>query len=212
MLYTFCPPLLASGWYYLGVFLLIGGSMIWFVLMNINMICWKRDNPGRPVPLAMFAITATADLWAWAVSGALIELICILIPRAFGLSDLIDAALGRTLFSVTLHAIVYFWLMPAYIALYTLLPQAAGGRLYSDTMGRPTFIMFLTFSAPVGLHHLLMNPEQGSGFKFLQSFLTFSGGAADAANRVLDFRQRGNCWPSPRRTRALWMDLGPALG
>jgi cytochrome c oxidase subunit 1 len=173
VLYTFYPPLLASAWYYLGVLLLIGGSMIWVVLMNVNMIGWKRDNPGRPVPLAMFAITATADLWAWAASGVLLELICILIPRAFGWSDLIDAALGRTLFSVTLHAIVYFWLMPAYIALYTLLPQAAGGRLYSDTMGRLTFIMFLTFSVPVGLHHLLMDPEHGSGFKFLQSFLTF---------------------------------------
>ena len=173
VLYTFYPPLLASAWYYLGVFLLIGGSMIWVVVMNVNMIGWKRDNPGRPVPLAMFAITATADLWAWAASGVLLELICILIPRAFGWSDLIDAALGRTLFSVTLHAIVYFWLMPAYIALYTLLPQATGGRLYSDTMGRLTFIMFLTFSVPVGLHHLLMDPEHGSGFKFLQSFLTF---------------------------------------
>jgi heme/copper-type cytochrome/quinol oxidase subunit 1 len=33
--------------------------------------------------------------------------------------------------------IVYFWLIPAYIAYYTLMPQAAGGRLYSDTNGRP---------------------------------------------------------------------------
>src|SRR6266446_6198565 len=29
VLYTFYPPLLASPWYYLGAFLLIGGSMIW---------------------------------------------------------------------------------------------------------------------------------------------------------------------------------------
>ena len=173
VLYTFYPPLLASPWYYLGAFLLIGGSMIWVVLMVVNMTAWKRDNPGRPVPLAMFAITATALLWAWAASGVLIELAGILLPRAFGWSDLIDAALGRTLFSVTLHAIVYFWLMPAYIAFYTLVAEAAGGRLYSDTMGRLTFIMFLVFSLPVGMHHLLADPEHGSGFKFLQSFLTF---------------------------------------
>ncbi|TMQ31410.1 MAG: cytochrome C oxidase subunit I, partial [Planctomycetota bacterium] len=173
VLYTFYPPLLASAWYYLGVFLLIGGSMIWVVVMNVNMIGWKRDNPGRPVPLAMFAITATALLWAWAATGVELELIGILLPRAFGWGDLIDAALGRTLFSVTLHAIVYFWLMPAYIAFYTLLPQASGGRLYSDTMGRLAFIMFLVFSLPVGMHHLLVDPEHGSGFKFLQSFLTF---------------------------------------
>ena len=173
VLYTFYPPLLASAWYYGGAFLLIGGSMIWVVLMIRNMAAWKRDNPGKPVPLAMFAIAATAFLWAWAASGVLLELACILLPRAFGWSDLIDASLARTLFSVTLHAIVYFWLMPAYIAFYTLVPQAAGGRLYSDTMGRLTFIMFLVFSVPVGMHHLLADPEHGSGFKFVQSSLTF---------------------------------------
>jgi cytochrome c oxidase subunit I len=48
--------------------------MIWGVLMVVNMTAWKRDNPGRPVPLAMFAITATALLWAWAAAGVLIEL------------------------------------------------------------------------------------------------------------------------------------------
>ena len=172
VLYTFYPPLLASPWYYLGAFLLIGGSMIWVVLMVVNMIGWKRDNPGRPVPLAMFAITATALLWAWAASGVELELVGILLPRSFGWGDLLDAGLGRTLFSVTLHAIVYFWLMPAYIAFYTLLPQAAGGRLYSDTMGRLTFVMLLVFSLPVGMHHLLADPEHGTGFKFLQSSLT----------------------------------------
>ena len=40
-------------------------------------------------------------------------------------------------------------------------------------MGRLTFIMFLVFSLPVGMHHLFMDPEHGSGFKFLQSALTF---------------------------------------
>jgi cytochrome c oxidase subunit 1 len=68
VLYTFYPPLLTSCWYYFGAFLLIGGSMIWVVLMVYNMAAWKRDNPGQPVPLAMFAITATALLWAWAAS------------------------------------------------------------------------------------------------------------------------------------------------
>jgi cytochrome c oxidase subunit I len=173
VLYTFYPPLLATGWYYGGTLLLVGGSMIWVVLMVLNMRAWKRDNPGRPVPLAMFAIVATALLWAWAASGVELELVGILLPRAFGWTDLIDAALGRTLFSVTLHAIVYFWLMPAYIAFYTLVPRVAGGRLYSDTMGRLTFIMFVVFSMPVGMHHLFGDPEHGSGFKFLQSFLTF---------------------------------------
>jgi cytochrome c oxidase subunit 1 len=173
VLYTFYPPLFGSGWYYCGATLLIGGSMIWVVLMVVNMAVWKRDHPGQPVPLAMFATTATALLWAWAASGVELEMIGIVLPRVFGFTTLIDVGLARMLFSVTLHAIVYFWLMPAYIAFYTLVPQAAGGRLYSDTMGRVTFIMFLLFSIPVGIHHLFADPEIGIGFKFLQSFLTF---------------------------------------
>jgi cytochrome c oxidase subunit 1 len=173
VLYTFYPPLLGSGWYYSGATLLIGGSMIWVVLTIINMATWKRDNPGKPVPLAMFAITATAVHWAWSASGVELEMIGVVLPRVFGLTVQMDAGLARTLFSVTLHSIVYFWLMPAYIAFYTLVPQAAGGRLYSDTMGRLTFIMFILFATPVGIHHLFADPEIGVGFKFIQSFLTF---------------------------------------
>jgi len=173
VLYTFYPPLLASLWFYCGVLLLVGGSMIWVVLMILNMAVWKREHPGAPVPLAMFAITATACLWAWSASGVAAELLGVVLPASFGVTRQIDAGLARTLFSVTLHSIVYFWLMPAYIAFYTLLPQVAGGRLYSDTMARLVFIMFLVFSLPVGMHHLFADPEHGVGFKFLQAFFTF---------------------------------------
>jgi cytochrome c oxidase subunit 1 len=212
VLYTFYPPLLASAWYYGGTFLLIGGSMIWVVLMVVNMIAGKRDNHGKPVPLAMFAITATARLWAWAASGVLLELIGILLPRAFGWTDLVDSGLGRTLFSVTLHAIVYFWLMPAYVAFYTLLPQAAGGRLYSDTMGRLTFLMLLVFSLPVGMHHLLADPEHGPGFKFLQSFLTFLVALPTLLTVFSITAQSGDCRASPRRARTSGVDRGSTLG
>jgi cytochrome c oxidase subunit 1 len=173
VLYTFYPPLLGSAWYYTGATLLIGGSMIWVALMIVNMMAWKRDNPGKPVPLAMFAIAATAVLWAWSASGVELEMIGIVLPRAYGLTVQMDAGLARTLFSITLHSIVYFWLMPAYIAFYTLVPQAAGGRLYSDIMGRLTFVMFILFATPVGIHHLFADPEIGVGFKYIQSFLTF---------------------------------------
>src|SRR5262245_36573646 len=116
---------------------------------------------------------ATAVLWAWSASGVELEMIGIVLPRVFGWTVQMDAGLARTLFSVTLHSIVYFWLMPAYIAFYTLVPQAAGGRLYSDTMGRLTFVMFILFATPVGIHHLFADPEIGLGFKYIQSFLTF---------------------------------------
>ena len=173
VLFTFYPPMVGSPWYYLGVALIIIGSYFWIALMLLSFRAWKRENPGKPVPLAMFAITACALLWGWTALGATSEVLFQILPVALGWRHTIDAGLARTLFSLTLHAIVYFWLIPAYIAYYTLMPQAAGGRLYSDTMGRVTFILFLVFSLPVGLHHLLMDPEHGAGFKFVQSVLTF---------------------------------------
>ena len=71
-----------------------------------------------------------------------------------------------------MHAIVYFWLIPAYIAFYVLLPQAAGGRLYSDKMGRIAFLQLLIFSMPIGIHHLFVDPQIGAGFKFLHAVFT----------------------------------------
>ncbi|HEX5077605.1 MAG TPA: cbb3-type cytochrome c oxidase subunit I [Geminicoccaceae bacterium] len=172
VLYTFYPPLTGSAFYYLGLLLVVVGSWVWVGLMIWAMTAWKRDNPGRPVPLAMFATVATAILWLWTTAGVGVELLFQVIPAALGWKQTIDVGLARTLFSWTLHAIVYFWLLPAYIAFYTMLPQAAGGRLYSDTMGRLSFILFLLYSLPVGMHHLFMDPEHGTGFKFLQMMLT----------------------------------------
>ena len=140
--------------------------------MIVAMRQWKAANPGQPVPLAMFGTVANAVMWLWTTVGVAAELLFQVIPAAFGWNAMVDVGLSRTLFSWTLHAIVYFWLFPSYIAFYTLAPRAAGGRLYSDTMGRIAFVLFLLYSLPVGLHHLLMDPEHSNGFKFFQTFLT----------------------------------------
>src|SRR4029079_8164253 len=172
VLFTFYPPLTASPWFYIGLVLVVAGSWIWCVLMLVAMREWKRENPGKPVPLAMFATVANAMLWLWTTVGVAVELVFQVIPASLGLVQTIDSGLARTLFSWTLHAIVYFWLIPAYIAFYTIVPRAAGGRLYSDTMGRLTFILFLLYSLPVGMHHLMMDPQHGNGWKFIQMLLT----------------------------------------
>jgi len=172
VLFTFYPPLTATPWFYIGLILVVAASWVWCVLMFVSMTAWKRENPGLPVPLAMFATVANALMWLWTTAGVAAELLYQVVPAAMGFVQTVDVGLSRTLFSWTLHAIVYFWLIPAYIAFYTMLPRAAGGRLYSDTMGRLTFIFFLIYSLPVGLHHLLMDPEHGNGTKFIQVLLT----------------------------------------
>jgi cytochrome c oxidase subunit I len=172
VLYTFYPPLIGNAFYYIGVVLVVVGSWVWVALMSINLRVWRRAHPGEPVPLAMFANVAGSYLWAWTAVGAALELLLQIIPVALGLRTTIDAGLARVFFSWTLHAIVYFWLMPTYIAYYTIVPRAIGGRLYSDTMARIAFILFLVVAMPIGVHHTFADPQVGAGFKFIHSAFT----------------------------------------
>lgn len=172
VLYTFYPPLVGSPFYYIGVVLVVVGSWIWVALMSVNLRAWKKANPGRPVPLPMFANVAGSYLWAWTAVGASLELLLQLIPVALGLTSTINVGLARVFFSWTLHAIVYFWLIPTYIAYYTILPRAIGGKIYSDMMMRLAFIAFLVVAMPIGIHHTFGDPEVGAGFKFIHSTFT----------------------------------------
>ena len=172
VLYTFYPPLIGNAFYYVGVVLVVVGSWIWVALMSVNLRVWKRAHPGKPVPLAMFANVAGSYLWAWTSVGAALELLLQIIPVALGVRTTIDAGLARVFFSWTLHGIVYFWLMPTYIAYYTIVPRAIGGRVYSDAMARISFILFLVVAMPIGLHHTFADPQVGAGFKFIHSAFT----------------------------------------
>src|ERR1700683_1069875 len=172
VLYTFYPPLIGSPFYYLGVVLVVVGSWIWVTLMCVNLHAWKKGNPSLPVPLAMYANVAGSLLWAWTAVGAAIELLFQILPAALGLTHTIDAGLARVFFSWTLHAIVYFWLMPTYIAYYAIVPRAIGGRLFSDSMARLSFALFLVLAMPIGAHHLFGDPQVGAGFKFVHSVFT----------------------------------------
>jgi cytochrome c oxidase subunit I len=172
VLYTFYPPLTATAWFYIGLVLVVVASWVWCVLMLVAMGRFKRDNPGAPVPLAMYATCANAVMWLWTTVGVALEVLFLILPAALGFRQTIDVGLSRTLFAWTLHPIVYFWLLPAYIAFYTMAPRAAGGRLYSEMMGRLSFVLLILYSLPVGMHHLFMDPEHSTGFKFIQMSLT----------------------------------------
>jgi cytochrome c oxidase subunit 1 len=173
VLYTFYPPVQANPFFYLGATLLVVGSWVWAAIMVVMFIQWKKAHPGETVPLPMFANTANAVLWLWTSAGVALEAVFQLLPWAFGWMDTVDVGLARTLFSWTLHPIVYFWLIPAYIALYSFVPQAAGGTLFSHDLGRVAFVLLLVFGLPIGFHHLYMDPEQGHGFKLIHAVGTF---------------------------------------
>ena len=174
VLFTFYPPLKAHPLLYIGATLLIVGSWIWCLQMIMMTLAWKKNNPGEAVPLVQFGNTANATMWLWTSLGVASEMLFQLIPWSLGLKETVDVGLARVLFSWTLHAIVYFWLFPAYIAMYTLLPKAAGGKLFSDEMGRISFILLLVISVPIGMHHLYMDPQIGAGWKFMHMLGTMT--------------------------------------
>ncbi len=173
VLYTFYPPIQASVFFYLGATLLVVGSWFWAAVMILMFADWKKAHPGEKVPLPMFAYTANAILWLWTSAGVALEAVFQLLPWATGLIDTIDVGLARTLFAWTLHPIVYFWLIPAYIVLYSLAPKAAGGTLFSEDLARLAFILLMVFGLPIGFHHLYMDPEQGQGIKMIHGIGTF---------------------------------------
>lgn len=174
VLFTFYPPIQANPFFYIGATLLVVGSWLWCVVMIVMFAQWKKAHPGEAVPLPMFATTANAFLWLWASVGVALEAVFQLLPWSLGLMDTIDVGLARTLFAWTLHPIVYFWLIPAYIVLYCYVPKAAGGVLFSDVLARLSFLLILVLGLPIGFHHLYMDPMQGAGWKFLHMVGTFA--------------------------------------
>jgi len=172
-MYTFYPPLVAHPAFYIGATMLVVGSWLWCFEMIWAMNIWKKAHPGEAVPLVHFGNTANAVLWLFTTLGVAAEMLFQLIPWSLGLMETIDVGLARTFFSGTLHAIVYFWLFPAYIAMYTIVPKVIGSKLFSDEMARIAFIMLLVISVPIGMHHLYLDPFQEAGWKFVHMFGTF---------------------------------------
>lgn len=174
VLYTFYPPMKAHPTFYIGATLLIVGSWIWCAVMLLSARAWSKKHPSRGLPLAVHGMLATVIVWIFATSGLAVEVLGQLIPWSLGWVKTIDPVVARTFFWWFGHPLTYFWLIPAYVVWYTILPQAAGGRLFSDHLGRMVFVLFILFSTPVGLHHQLSDPGISAGWKLVHTFTTYA--------------------------------------
>jgi cytochrome c oxidase subunit 1 len=172
VLYTFYPPLKAHPAFYIGLTLLVIGSWGWALVMLRALRSWRRVNPRLRIPLAIYGYTATIIVWLLATAGVAAEMLLQLIPWSLGWSPTVDPVLARMLFWWFGHPLVYFWLLPAYVAWYTLLPAAAGGKLFSESLGRLVFAMFVLLSTPVGFHHQFMDPGIPASWKLFHTFNT----------------------------------------
>jgi cytochrome c oxidase subunit I len=174
VLYTFFPPLQAHPAFYIGATLLVVGSWIWGGVLIASYRSWKRDHPGEPVPLVVHGMLATVIIWYLATAGLAAEVVGLLIPWSLGWIETVDPVVARTYFWWFGHPLVYFWLIPAYVVWYTVLPRVAGGRLFSDRLGRMVFVLFILLSTPVGLHHQFEDPGISASWKLVHTFSTYA--------------------------------------
>ena len=112
-------------------------------------------------------------MWFIASLGVATSVLILFIPWSLGYAETINVLLSRTLFWYFGHPLVYFWLLPAYMAWYAIIPKIIGGKLFSDSLARLAFILLLMFSIPVGFHHQLTEPGIDPTWKFIQVVLTF---------------------------------------
>jgi cytochrome c oxidase subunit 1 len=173
VLYTAYAPLQAHWIYYLGLVLVVLSTYCAAANLFITLHAWRKDYPGERIPLLAFISVATYAMWCIASLGIATSFIGFLLPWSMGILERTDPLLNRTLFWFTGHAIVYFWLLPAYISWYALLPRQNGGKLISDSLTRVVFILFLILSVPTGFHHQYTDPGISTTMKAMHAVLTF---------------------------------------
>ncbi|OLZ40476.1 cytochrome C oxidase subunit I [Natrinema saccharevitans] len=166
-LFTFYAPLLGHPLFYIGLVVFVVGTWLagfdWFR----TWWTWKDDNPGERIPLPTFMVLTTMLMWYLGTLGVATSLLVFLLPWSLEIIDSVNPLLTRTLFWFFGHMVVYFWVLPAYLLWYNVLPKLSGGRLFSDPLARVVFILFVLLSTPVGIHHQYMDPGIAEGFKFI---------------------------------------------
>ncbi len=173
ILFTFYPPMLAHWSFYVGLTLVVVGSWVGVFNTLFTYFAWRKDNPGVKAPLATYAVIANFIMWFTATLGVAVEILTMLLPMSLGIIDTTDPQVARIFFWFFGHPLVYFWLIPAYISWYTMLPEQLGVRLFSDTMARIAFLTIAVVSIPIGVHHLFQDPGVSEIAKIYHSALTF---------------------------------------
>jgi cytochrome c oxidase subunit 1 len=173
VLFTAYAPLQAHWTFYFGLVLVVIST--WLALLNMVLMvrAWRREHRGQRTPLLAFISLASYLMWFLASLPIAVEFLVFLLPWSLGWRENIDPLLTRTLFWFTGHAIVYAWLLPAYVSWYALIPRQVGGVMLSDSYTRIVFILFLLLSIPTGFHHQYTDPGISTGMKAVHGFLTF---------------------------------------
>lgn len=174
VLYTAYSPLQAHWTFYLGLALVVVGTWLQLLIIGKSVLEWRKENAGQRTPLLAFGALATLLMWGLASIPLAILFVGILLPWSLDLIPGVDVLFNRTLFWMSGHPLVYFWLLPAYVVWYFMLPRQVGGKLFSEPLARLSFLLFIPLSLPVGFHHQYVDPGVAEGYKFVHAILTFA--------------------------------------
>lgn len=136
VLYTFYAPLKAHAIFYIGMALVVVGSWISTVGQILKYVEFKKKNPGKKSPLLSYMVAINGVMWIVCSLGVAATVLLQLIPWSLGLVERVDVTLSRTLFWYFGHALVYFWLLPAYMCWYAIVPKIIGAKAFSDNLAR----------------------------------------------------------------------------
>ncbi len=173
VLYTAYAPLQAHWTFYAGLVLVVVSTWLALGSMLFDLRGWRRENPGARIPLLAYVSVTSYLMWFLASLPLATSFLVFLLPWSLGLRAAVDPLHTRTLFWFTGHAIVYAWLLPAYVSWYALIPRQVGGTLISDSYTRIVWILFLLLSIPTGIHHQFTDPGISTRLKALHAVLTF---------------------------------------
>jgi cytochrome c oxidase subunit 1 len=173
VLFTAYAPLQAHWTFYIGLALVVVSTWLALFSMLVMLRHWRREHRGARIPLLAFLSVTSYLMWFLASLPIAVSFLVFLTPWTLGLVPKVDPLLTRTLFWFTGHAIVYAWLLPAYVSWYALIPKQVGGTLISDSYARITFILFLLLSIPTGFHHQYTDPGIPTAMKAMHGVLTF---------------------------------------
>lgn len=173
VLYTAYAPLQAHWTFYLGLVFVVVSTWLALASMLLDLRGWRRENRGARIPLLAYVSVTSYLMWFLASLPLAVSFLVFLLPWSLGLRATVDPLLTRTLFWFTGHAIVYAWLLPAYVSWYALLPRQVGGTLISDSYTRIVWILFLLLSIPTGIHHQYTDPGISTKLKALHGVITF---------------------------------------
>lgn len=171
VMYTFYPPMKASPWFYVGLFIVVAG--IWIAAFGgfTQIAKWRKRNRGKHIPLLGFFAMGVFILLFFGSLGVTAEVL-MLIPWAFGWTETVNVMLSRTLFWSFGHTFVNIWYLTAVSLWYVVVPKVIGGRLFSDTLTRVVVILLVVSNIPGGFHHQIVDPGMSEGIKLTHALMS----------------------------------------